>query len=251
MDTIDLKDKVALVTGGARGIGKDIALRLAGCGANIAVVDLELDVASAAAKELSSKGIESRAYRCDVSSFEDVETTSDAVLGDFGQVDIVINNAGITRDKLIMRMTPADWNAVINVNLTGTFNVCKVLGTQLLKLRAGSIVNIASVVGQMGNAGQVNYAASKAGVIGLTKTLAKEFATRNVRVNAVAPGFINTVMTESLSDGVREAMMNTIPMRRFGDTADVAAVVMFLVSDLASYVTGQVINCDGGMIMAR
>jgi 3-oxoacyl-[acyl-carrier protein] reductase len=166
-------------------------------------------------------------------------------------VDVLVNNAGITRDRLIMRMTSEDWDLVLKVNLTGAFNFCKVLGPQMLKQRSGSIVNIASVIGQMGNAGQVNYGASKAGLIGLTKSLAKEFAGRGVRVNAVAPGFIRTAMTDALKEEIQEQMRSTIPLGRFGEPSDVANVVLFLVSDLAAYVTGQVVNCDGGMVMAR
>lgn len=251
VSSIELKGKVAVVTGGARGIGKEIAVRIAGAGANVAVVDVEESVAAETAKELTAMEVESRAYKCDVSSFDDVEGLGKRVLEDFPQVDILINNAGITRDKLLMRMSPADWNAVIAVNLTGTFNFCKVFGPHMLKNRAGAIVNIASVIGQMGNAGQANYAASKAGVIGLTKSLAKEFAARGVRVNAIAPGFIRTAMTDALSDDVQTAMKQTIPLGRFGDPSDVADIAMFLCSDLASYVTGQVLNCDGGMVMAR
>jgi 3-oxoacyl-[acyl-carrier protein] reductase len=189
--------------------------------------------------------------RCDVSSYDEVEALGRAVVDEFERVDILVNNAGITRDQLLMRMSPEDWSLVLAVNLTGAFNFCKVFGPSMLRQRSGSIVNIASVVGQMGNAGQVNYAASKAGLIGLTKSLAKEFASRGVRVNAVAPGFIRTAMTDKLSDQVQAKMQEMIPLGRFGEPGDVADIVYFLVSDLAGYVTGQVINCDGGMIMAR
>ncbi|MGD8415071.1 MAG: 3-oxoacyl-[acyl-carrier-protein] reductase [Candidatus Latescibacterota bacterium] len=251
MVDISLTGKVALVTGGARGIGKEIGLRLAACGAGIAVVDVQRDQADEAAGEISAAGVEARAYECDVSSFEAVDRVAGQVEGDFGQVDILVNNAGITRDRLLMRMTPEDWGAVIAVNLTGAFNFCKVFGPRMLKRREGGIVNIASVIGQMGNAGQANYAASKAGIIGLTKALAKEFAGRGVRVNAIAPGFIQTAMTDALSGEVQTKMKEAIPLGRFGAPTDVANTVLFLVSDLAGYVTGQVINCDGGMVMAR
>lgn len=251
MQNKELESMVALVTGGAQGIGKAIAQRLAGQGAAIAVVDVQKEAAEETAQEISALGVEARAYACDVSAFDKVAELAESVHGDFQKVDILVNNAGIARDKLLMRMTPEDWDAVIAVNLTGAFNFSKVFGPPMLKRRAGSIVNIASVIGQAGNAGQVNYAASKAGVIGLTKALAKEFAGRGVRVNAVAPGFIRTAMTEALSAEVQEKMRESIPLSRFGEAADVANIVLFLVSDLASYVTGQVINCDGGMIMAR
>jgi len=246
-----LNDQVAIVTGGARGIGREISERLAGAGASIAVVDVEDDVAQATARDLEGLGVQARAYRCDVSSFDEVEALGAAVMSDFGRADILVNNAGITRDRLLMRLSPEDWNLVIAVNLTGAFHFCKVFGPIMLKQRSGNIVNIASVVGQMGNAGQVNYSASKAGLIGLTKSLAKEFSSRGVRVNAVAPGFIRTAMTDKLSEEVQTSMMASIPLGRFGDPSDVANIVYFLVSDLAGYVTGQVINCDGGMIMAR
>jgi 3-oxoacyl-[acyl-carrier protein] reductase len=251
MASIDLKGKVALVTGGARGIGREIAVRLAQCGAGIAVVDVKLELAEEAASQMAGLGVTARAYGCDVSSYEAVAELGEAVAGDFDGVDILINNAGITRDRLLVRMTPQDWDSVLAVNLTGAFNVCKIFGPPMLKRREGAVVNIASVIGQMGNAGQVNYAASKAGVIGLTKTLAKEFAGRGVRVNAVAPGFIRTAMTDALAEDVQSKMKEAIPLGRFGDPGDVANVVLFLVSDLGSYVTGQVVNCDGGMVMAR
>jgi 3-oxoacyl-[acyl-carrier protein] reductase len=248
---MDLTDQNALVTGGARGIGREIGERLARAGAGVAVVDVEEEVAQATAADLEAMGVRSKAYRCDVSSFEAVEGLGRQVLEDFERIDILVNNAGITRDQLLMRMSPADWKLVLDVNLTGAFNFCKVFGPPMLRQRAGSIVNIASVVGQMGNAGQVNYSASKAGMIGLTKSLAKEFSSRGVRVNAVAPGFIRTAMTDKLSEDVQSKMMSTIPLGRFGEAADVANIVYFLVSDLSGYVTGQVVNCDGGMVMAR
>ena len=251
MINMDLSGKVALVTGGARGIGRSIAERLAGAGAGIAVVDVQRETAEEAARDIETDGGAARAYVCDVSSFDAVKELAVSVESDFGQVDFIVNNAGITRDRLLMRMTPDDWNAVLAVNLTGTFNFCKVFGPPMLKRREGGIVNIASVIGLMGNAGQANYAASKAGIIGLTKALAKEFAGRGVRVNAIAPGFIQTAMTDALAEEVQAKMKEAIPLGRLGNPEDVANIVLFLVSDLGSYVTGQVINCDGGMIMAR
>lgn len=246
-----LKGKVALVTGAARGIGREIATAAAKRGANLAVVDVEEEAARATATELETLGVKARAYNCDVSSYEAVQGLAESVYADLDKVDVLVNNAGITRDRLIMRMTAEEWQMVLAVNLTGTFNFCKVFAPAMLKQRSGCIINIASVIGQTGNAGQVNYAASKSGVIGLTKSLAKEFAARGVRVNAIAPGFIRTAMTEALSEDVQQAMKSQIPMARFGDPSDVADVAMFLASDMASYVTGQTINCDGGMVMAR
>jgi 3-oxoacyl-[acyl-carrier protein] reductase len=251
MINMDLSGKVALVTGGARGIGRSIAKRLAGAGAGIAIVDVQRETAEEAARDIESAGVHARAYVCDVSLLDAVKELAVSVESDFGQVDFVVNNAGITRDRLLIRMTPDDWNAVLAVNLTGTFNFCKVFGPPMLKRREGGIVNIASVIGLMGNAGQANYAASKAGIIGLTKALAKEFAGRGVRVNAIAPGFIQTAMTDALAEEVQAKMKEAIPLGRLGNPEDVANIVLFLVSDLGSYVTGQVINCDGGMIMAR
>jgi len=249
--TKPLGDKTALVTGGARGIGRDIALRPARAGAAVAIVDVQEDAARDAAGEVEALGVRSGAFACDVGSIEQVEALHGAFQEQFDRIDILVNNAGITRDRLLMRMTPEDWELVLRVNLTGAFNFCKVFGPVMLRARSGSIVNIASVVGQMGNAGQVNYAASKAGLIGLTKSLAKEFAARGVRVNAVAPGFIRTAMTEALPEDVQEKMKAVIPLGRFGEPSDVADIVYFLVSDLSRYVTGQVVNCDGGMIMSR
>ena len=248
---MELSGRVALVTGAARGIGREIAQRLASAGASVAVVDVAEDAVQQAAAELSRPEQASRGYRCDVSSLEASLELGERVLADFGRVDMLVNNAGITKDRLFVRMTAEDWAAVLNVNLTGAFNVTKGVAPAMLKARAGSIVNIASVVGQMGNPGQANYAASKAGLIGLTKSLAKEFAPRGVRVNAVAPGFIRTHMTDALPEDVQAQMKQIIPLGRFGEPVDVANVVMFLVSDTSAYVTGQVINCDGGMITAR
>jgi 3-oxoacyl-[acyl-carrier protein] reductase len=244
-----LEGKVALVTGGARGIGKAICERLAAEGAKLAIVDILLDVAEQTAAEFKGKGVEAAAFAADVSKLESAEATVDAVLKEFGQIDILINNAGITRDTLMMRMSEQDWDLVIAVNLKGTFNFTKAVCRPMMKARSGKIVNVASVVGRMGNAGQANYSASKAGVIGLTKTTAKEFATRNIQVNAVAPGYIQTEMTGILSEAAVNAFLSVIPMKRPGTPEDVADVVYFLCSDDSNYVTGQVINIDGGMLM--
>ena len=244
-----LEGKVALVTGGARGIGKAISARLAAEGAKLAIVDIMLDVAQATADEFTAQGVEAKAYAANVASFADAEATVAQVVKDFGSLDILVNNAGITRDTLMLRMTEEDFDKVIAVNLKGTFNFTKASIRPMMKARAGKIINIASVVGRMGNVGQANYAASKAGVIGLTKTVAKEFASRNIQANAVAPGYIVTDMTGKLSEEAREAFMQVIPMKRGGTPEDVANVVYFLASADSDYVTGQVINIDGGMLM--
>ena len=248
---MDLAGKTAVVTGAARGIGRDIAERMARAGASVAMLDVVEDSVVQSAAEVARGGGKTRGYRCDVSSFNDAAAIGERIVADFERVDVLVNNAGITRDKLFLRMAEEDWGQVIAVNLTGAFNVTKALAPTMLRQRGGSIINIASVVGLMGNAGQANYAASKAGLIGLTKSLAKEFAPRNVRVNAVAPGFIRTAMTDALPEDVQTQMKQAIPLARFGEPSDVAGVVMFLASDLAGYVTGQVINCDGGLITAR
>jgi 3-oxoacyl-[acyl-carrier protein] reductase len=248
---MELAGKTAVITGAARGIGREIAERLAGAGVAVAMVDVGEDAVTQSAAEVARAGARARGYRCDVSSYDDVAALGERVVSDFERVDILVKNAGITRDKLFLRMSAEDWNQVIAVNLAGAFNVSKAFAPVMLKQRGGSIINIASVVGQTGNAGQANYAASKAGLIGLTKSLAREFGARGVRVNAVAPGFIRTAMTDSLSEDVQNQVKQTIPLGRLGEPADVADVVMFLASNLASYVTGQVINCDGGLVTAR
>lgn len=245
---MSLKGKTALVTGGARGIGKAIVLKLARQGANVAILDMAL--APDTVKEVEALGVKAISVEANVTKLESVEQAVEQVIATFGSLDMLVNNAGITKDNLFLRMKPEEWDLVLSVNLTGAFNVCKAVNKQMFKQRAGKIVNIASVVGQMGNAGQANYAASKAGLIGLTKTLAREFAARNVQVNAVAPGFINTEMTAKLPEDVKQHFINNIPAGCFGSAENVADAVAFLCSADADYVTGQVINVDGGMVMS-
>jgi len=243
-----LKEKVALVTGGARGIGKTIAGRFTAEGARIALCDIDLDSARSAAEELSGGG-EVRAYPMNVADENSVGKAVEAVVSDFGRIDVLVNNAGITRDGLLMRMKREDWDAVLAVNLTGAFNVTRAVVRVMMKARYGRIVNIASVVGLVGNVGQANYSASKAGLIGLTKTTAKEFASRNITVNAIAPGYIETEMTANLPEAAKQAFLDNIPMNKPGTPGDVAGAAVFLASDEASYITGQVICVDGGMVM--
>lgn len=245
-----LKDKVAIVTGGTRGIGRAIALKLADNGANIVINYRNSDKEAEELKAiLEEKGVKVLTVKCDISNFEDSKNLMDKCKEVFGKIDILVNNAGITKDTLIMRMKEEDFDNVIDVNLKGTFNCAKHASAIMLKQRFGKIINMTSVVGIAGNAGQVNYAASKAGVIGLTKSLAKELGSRGITVNAVAPGFINTDMTASLSEKVKEEASKNIPLKRLGDPEDVANLVGFLASDASNYITGQVINVDGGMVM--
>lgn len=245
-----LEGKVALVTGGARGIGRSIAIRFAQEGANIAFSDLKYDEqAEQLEKELEAFGVKAKGYASDASSFEGSEQLVNQVFEQFGQIDILVNNAGITRDNLLMRMTEADWDLVIKVNLKSIFNMTKAVQRIMLKQRFGSIINMSSVVGLTGNAGQSNYSASKAGLVGFTKSMAQELGSRNIRCNAVAPGFIETEMTAKLPDDVRKTWIESIPLRRGGKPEDVADVTLFLASNLSSYVTGQVLSVDGGMHM--
>ena len=244
-----LKGKIALVTGAAQGIGKAVALLLARHGADIVVSDINLEKAEETAKEIESTGVNAMAVKVDVASLSDVERTVAAILEKFGKIDILVNNAGITRDKLILRMTEEDWDLVLKVNLKGTFNCTKAVVKHMAKQRSGKIVSIASVVGEMGNAGQVNYSASKAGVIGLTKTIAREFAQRGINVNAIAPGYIETPMTEVLPEKVKEELKRLIPMERLGKPEDVAEAVLFLVSEESNYITGHVLKVNGGIYM--
>ena len=240
--------KVALITGGARGIGRAIAEELAAGGATLAIVDVLKEVAEATATDFRGRGVTAEAFVANVANLADVERLFDEVLARFGQIDILINNAGITRDNLIMRMKEDEWDAVIAVNLKGTFNCIKAASRPMLKARSGRIVNIASVVGVMGNAGQANYSASKAGVIGLTKTAAKELASRGITVNAVRRGTSDRD-DRKLSEAAREAFLTVIPLARAGTPGDVARAVRFLCSDDAAYITGQVLHVDGGMVM--
>ncbi len=244
-----LKGRVALITGAAQGIGKSVALLLAQNGADIVVSDINLEKAEETAKEIESIGSKAIAIKVDVANLKDVERMVESILEKFGKIDILVNNAGITRDKLILRMTEEDWDAVLNVNLKGTFNCTKAVVRHMAKQRSGKIVSIASVVGEMGNAGQVNYSASKAGVIGLTKTIAREFAQRRINVNAIAPGYIETPMTEVLPEKVKEELKRLIPMERLGKPEDVAEAVLFLVSEESNYITGHVLNVNGGIYM--
>ena len=244
-----LKDKVALVTGAAQGIGRAIALKLANSGADVVIVDMNLDKAQETAREAERLGRRALALRANIANLQEAEAMADEAVAKLGAVHIMVNNAGITRDALILRMKEEDWDAVINVNLKGVFNCTKAVVKHMSKQRYGRIVNIASIVGEMGNAGQANYAASKAGVIALTKTVAREFATRNITCNAVAPGFIDTAMTQALSEKVKEELAKQIPMGRLGTPEDVAEGVLFLVSEATGYITGQVLNINGGMYM--
>jgi 3-oxoacyl-[acyl-carrier protein] reductase len=246
---IDCKGKNALVTGAGRGIGREIALRLAQAGANIAVCDVDLSSAQNTAMEIESLGQKALALQADVSKANAVADMFAAFFQACPILDILVNNAGITRDGLIMRMKEEDWDLVIDINLKSAFLCCKEASRHMMKARCGKIVNVASVVGIMGNAGQVNYSASKAGLIGLTKSLAKEFATRNIQVNAVAPGFIQTAMTEKLSAVEKEKLAAIIPSQKLGVPLDVANAVLFLSSPLSDYITGQVLAVDGGLAM--
>ena len=245
-----LTGKTALVTGAARGIGKAIALKFAEEGANIAFTDLVIDENGEATKaEIEAKGVKCMAYASNAADFAQTEEVVGQVHKDFGSIDILVNNAGITKDGLMMRMTEAQWDAVINVNLKSAFNFIHACTPIMMRQRSGSIINMASVVGVHGNAGQSNYAASKAGMIALAKSVAQELGSRGVRANAIAPGFIETAMTAALSDEIREEWKKKIPLRRGGQTEDIANTALYLASDLSSYVTGQVIQVDGGMNM--
>ena len=243
-------DKCALITGATRGIGKQIAITLAKQGYNIALnYRKENEELENTKKEIEKIGVQVLAVKGDVANFENCENFVKQVIERFGQIDVLVNNAGITKDMLLMRMKKEDFEQVIDTNLVGTFNVTKNVVPYMMKARSGRIINISSVVGISGNAGQTNYSASKAGIIGFTKSLAKEVASRNILVNAVAPGFIETNMTDVLKDDVKQEIAKNIPLKRMGTTQDVANVVKFLASDDSSYITGQVINVDGGMLM--
>jgi 3-oxoacyl-[acyl-carrier protein] reductase len=243
-----LEGKVALITGASRGIGKAIAMKFAEEGADIAFSDLFYDDnAKNLEEEIQKTGVKCKAFASDASSFDDSETLIKNTITEFGKIDVLINNAGITRDNLLLRMKEADWDMVIKVNLKSVFNLTKAVQRYMLKQRSGSIINMSSVVGLGGNGGQSNYSASKAGLIGFTKSIAMELGSRNIRCNAIAPGFIETEMTAKLPDDVRTEWIKTIPLRRSGKPEDVAKIAVFLASDLSDYVTGQVISVCGGM----
>ncbi|HNX89723.1 MAG TPA: 3-oxoacyl-[acyl-carrier-protein] reductase [Paludibacteraceae bacterium] len=245
-----LEGKTALITGASRGIGKSIALAFANEGASVAFTDLRRDeLMEQTENELKALGVKAIGYASDASSFEDSERVVDLIAAEFTKIDILVNNAGITRDNLLMRMPETDWDLVLKINLKSAFNLTKAVQKYMLKQRSGSIINMSSVVGVKGNAGQANYSASKAGLIGFTKSMAQELGSRNIRCNAVAPGFIETDMTAKLSDEVRKEWAQKIPLRRGGKPEDVAKACIFLASELSDYVTGQVISVCGGMVM--
>ena len=243
-----LQDKIAVVTGAAAGIGRAIALRFAGEGAHVACLDVPDSAMHETGAEIKARGREYLAVPVDVTHPGQVEQAVGTVLDAWKRIDILVNNAGITRDGLVMRMQDADWNRVIEVNLTGAFLMTRAVVRPMMRARSGRIVNISSVIGLMGNAGQANYAASKAGLIGLTKSLARELASRNIQVNAIAPGFIDTAMTRALGDEARARLLQQIPAGRLGQPEDVAGAAVFLASDLSNYVTGTVVNVSGGMV---
>ncbi|MDO5361112.1 MAG: 3-oxoacyl-[acyl-carrier-protein] reductase [Eubacteriales bacterium] len=243
-----LENKVALVTGASRGIGREIAMTLAKEGASVIInYNGSRERAEEVKNSIESEGGKAFLYPCDVSDFQSCEAMAKDIVKTHGRLDILVNNAGITRDNLIMKMKEEDFDAVLNVNLKGTFNTIRHFSRQMLKQKSGKIINISSVSGILGNAGQANYAASKAGVIGLTKTMARELCSRGITVNAVAPGFVETEMTEVLSEDIKEAACKQIPLGRFGKPSEIAAMVAFLASEKADYITGQVISVDGGM----
>ncbi len=246
----DLRGKVALVTGASRGIGRAVALALARRGADVALAARNPAPAEDVAAEIRGLGRKALALGLDVSDFAAVEEAAGRIEGDLGKVSILVNNAGITRDQLLLRMKPEDWSEVLRVNLDGTFHCTKVFCRDMMKARWGRIINVSSVVGVLGNAGQANYAASKAGILGFTRSVARELAGRGVTANAVAPGYIETAMTEALPENAKQALMGSIPLGRLGSPEDVAALVAFLAGDDAAYITGQVIHVDGGMVMA-
>lgn len=244
-----LKEKVSVVTGAAKGIGREIALRFAQEGADVAAWDVETDEMESLKTEIEGKGRRFLGLQVDVSDFDTVKTAVENVLDGFSRIDILINNAGITRDNLVIRMSEVDWDSVIDVNLKGVFNCTKAISRVMLKQKSGRIINISSVIGIFGNAGQSNYAASKGGIISFTKSIAKELASRGITVNAIAPGFIDTGMTSLLGDEVREKYLQSVPLRRMGTGKDVAEAALFLASDQASYITGETIRVDGGLAM--
>lgn len=247
---MEFADKVALVTGGSRGIGRETCLELARLGAAVAVNYARgADAAFGVAKEIEDAGGRAVTVQADVGNEDEAAALVETVVAQLGRIDILVNNAGITRDALVVRMKKSDWDEVLQVNLTGAFNCLQAAAKKMMKQRSGVIVNVSSIVGVIGNAGQANYSAAKAGLIGLTKTVAKELASRNIRVNGVAPGFITTEMTESLAENIKEKIVEQIPMGRFGSSEEVAKVIAWLASDGSAYITGQTILIDGGLGM--
>ena len=246
---INLSSKTAVITGAGRGIGAAIALKLASAGANIAVVELKEEFTTETVAAVRALGVKAEGYAGDVSNLAEMQSLMEKIQADFGSLDILVNNAGITKDTLLIRMGEDEWDAVLRVNLKGAFNCTKAVARIMMKQRSGRIVNMASIVGLIGNAGQANYSASKGGLIALTKTTAKELASRGITANAIAPGFIKTKMTEVLSDEVKAKMLELVALKQFGEPNDIANTALFLCSDLASYITGQVIVVDGGLVM--
>lgn len=248
-----LRGKTALITGGTAGIGKAIACIYAEHGANVIIWGTSSERAAQALEEIEALKVESHqkvaSFLVNVSNTQEVEESIEKILKEFGNIDILVNNAGITKDNLLMKMSESDWDAVMNVNLKSVYNTCKALSRPMMKARGGSIINITSVIGLTGNAGQANYAASKAGMIGFTQSLAKEFASRNIRANCIAPGYIDTQMTGGLSPSIKETIIAKIPMNRIGQPKEIAQAALFLASDLSSYITGQVLTVDGGMVI--
>ena len=242
---LNIKDKVAIVTGASRGIGKAIVYKLVSYGCKVVLISRNLDDLKKVEKDLNTENVMS--FQCDITNQQEFKFIVDKVVDLWGSLDILINNAGITKDKLLLRMNESDWVDVIDVNLKGCYNTIKVASNQMIRKKQGKIINITSVIGQIGNSGQANYAASKSGIEGLTRSLAVEFGSRNININCVAPGYIETDMTKNLDKKVIQDMKNNIPLNKFGLTSDISEVVCFLVSDLSSFITGQVINVDGGM----
>lgn len=246
----ELTGKTAVITGASRGIGKAIAMKFASQGANIAFLHyMDAENAAATEKELNEMGIKAKGYECNVADFEASKAAVEQILADFGEFHILVNNAGITRDMLMLKMGEADFDAVISVNLKGAFNMTKHVYQHFMKKRRGRIINISSIVGLTGNMGQVNYSSAKAGMIGMTKSVAKELGSRNITVNAIAPGFIKTDMTDKMTEKAKEATLEAIPMKRMGQVEDIANTALFLASDEAAYITGEVIRIDGGLAM--
>ena len=243
------KDKVVVITGGNRGIGLAISKRFVNEGARVALIGTRPESVDPVVSEFTAAGADVKGYALNVADREAVESTFKQITQDFGTVDVLVNNAGVTRDTLLMRMKEEDWDTVIDINLKGAFNCLKAVTRTMMKARSGRIINISSVVGQTGNPGQANYSASKAGLFGLTKSAAKELASRNITVNAIAPGYIDTEMTDAISDEARDAFLKNIPLARAGQGEEVAAAIAFLASDDAAYITGQTVNVDGGLVM--